>query len=141
MGEKRLAGFSEKRPALPCPKVLGKEGRALWRHIVAAYPGDYFRAGDLPLLQAYCQEWERHEKAHRMLLEEGEVITNERDVSKRNPWHDVLVASSNAMCQIATKLRLCANSRTTAEKAASLGEIQPANARAGLMFGDGERMQ
>ena len=142
VGERKMAGFGDKRPAYPCPRNLGKDGRSLWRSIVSAYPADYFRAGDMPLLQAYCQEWDRHEKAHRMLLEEGEVITNERDVTKRNPWHDVLVASSNAMCQIATKLRICANSRTSAEKAASLGETKSAmNARAGLMFGDGERMQ
>lgn len=140
MGERRMAGLSERRPALPCPKVLGKDGRALWRRIVVAYPEDYFRAGDLPLLQAYCQEWERYAKAQKKLTEEGEVIKGERG-NVRNPWHAVLVASSNVLCQLATKLRLCANSRTTAEKASSLGEIQPANARAGLMFGDGERMQ
>ena len=142
VGELRMAGFSDKRSAYPCPRNLGKDGRALWRKIVSAYPADYFRAGDIPLLQAYCQEWERHEKAHRMLLEEGEVITNERDVTKRNPWHDVLVASSNAMCQIATKLRLCANSRMSYEKSASAGDMKPAaRSRAGLMFGDEGRMQ
>jgi len=132
---------SGKRVLPTCPRTLEKEGRALWRSILSAYPEGYFQAGDMPLLQSYCEEWERRCRAHEMLLREGEVITNERDVTKRNPWHDVLVASSNSMCQIATKLRICVNSRATYEQAAAVIDQQKTGkGRAGLMFGD-ERMQ
>lgn len=134
--ERRLAGEKpgHKHPA---PKTLQKTGRALWKSIVAAYPDDYFRAGDMPLLQSYCQEFERHEEAQRHLLEEGTVIPTANGGMRRSPWHDVLVASINAMTAIATKLRLCANSRVD-KKAKGLGDagVVREKGREGLMFGD-----
>ena len=126
---------------VPAPKDLGKVATQLWKQITGAYPEDYFRAGDLPLLKAYCQEFERHQKAQAHVETEGEVIETDYG-PKRNPWHAVLVAASGSMCQIATKLRLCANSRLSNFRAGNNAEFgatadsQP-SARSGLMFGSG----
>lgn len=92
--QKRMAGFHKKTIAFPCPKTLSRDGRALWRKIVSAYPADYFRAGDIPLLQAYCMEWERHARAQRMLIEGGEVIG-----TKCNPWHKILNVQNRSGCR------------------------------------------
>lgn len=119
------------------PPMLGLLGQALWEKIVAQYPEDYFLAGDWPLVQAYCAEWDRHERAQARLLEEGEVIETPTGAIKRNPWHDVLVASSNTLGMLAVKLRLCVNAREKNSKAAVAGKrpSETASARAGLMFG------
>lgn len=119
------------------PQTLGLLGQALWERIVAQYPEDYFLAGDWPLVQAYCAEWDRHERAQARLLAEGEVIETSTGAIKRNPWHDVLVASSNTLGMLAVKLRLCVNAREKNSKASVAGKrpSETASARAGLMFG------
>ena len=133
--EARLAGVKTTR-AHPVPRTLGKIGRALWKDIVASYPEDYFRSGDWPLLQSYCQAFEMHEEAQKHLTEEGMVIDDGKHI-RRSPWHDILVTSISAMTSIATKLRLCANSRWS-EDVKGLGNAQKIKekARSGLMFGD-----
>lgn len=135
MQQRIAAPKAKARPFRP-PPGTSASAAALWKKIVAAYPEDYFRVGDMPLLLAYCQEYERCQRAQKRLEEEGEVIETERG-PKRNPWHVVLTASEAALAQMATKLRICANSRTTHEKAADYGlvDITPeAKTRAGLMF-------
>jgi hypothetical protein len=56
---------------------------------------------------------------------------------KKNPWCDVLVASTAALGMLAVKLRLSVNSREKNSKAAVQGKrpSEAASARAGLMFG------
>lgn len=127
------AGQKKRTP----PQTLGLVGQALWERIVAQYPEDYFLAGDWPLLQAYCSEWDRYERAQARLMAEGEVIETPTGAIKRNPWHDVLVASSNTLGMLAVKLRLCVNAREKSNKASVAGKqpSETASARAGLMFG------
>ena len=119
------------------PSTLGLLGQELWKSIVAQYPDDYFLAGDWPLLHAYCAEWDRHERAQAQLLAQGEVIETNTGSVKKNPWCDVLVASTAALGMLAVKLRLSVNSRTRNDKASVAGKkpSETASARAGLMFG------
>ena len=119
------------------PSTLGLLGQELWKSIVAQYPEDYFLAGDWPLLHAYCAEWDRHERAQAQLLAQGEVIETTTGAVKKNPWCDVLVASTAALGMLAVKLRLSVNSRTRNDKASVAGKkpSETASARAGLMFG------
>ena len=95
----------------PHPEGMSEDAAELWRHIVDAHPRGYFQAGDVPLLRAYCEEYAR-----------------------RNRWHEVLVNSNSSLSQLATKLRLCVNSRINA-KAAGKHDEKPKPKRAGLMFG------
>ena len=69
-----------------------------------------------------------------MRAEQGEVIETASGAVKRNPWHEVLVNSNSSLSQLATKLRLCVNSRINA-KAAGKHDEKPKPKRAGLMFG------
>lgn len=147
MGERGRTGalktaYKQKRKLTPPP--IGELGQALWTRIVNQYPDGYFLAGDWPLLQAYCEEWQRHELAQQKLLEMGEVIETPNGSLRRNPWHDVLIASSNILSQIAVKLRLCVNTREKNSKAAVKGHRPSGSAggREGLMFGgDGGQVQ
>lgn len=118
----------------PAPEEMSAEAIQLWNRIVAAYPQGYFQSGDVPLLQAYCDEYVRRNHAERRLAEQGEVIETATGAVKRNPWHEVLVSSNNTLSQLATKLRLCVNSRISG-KAAGKIEEKPKPKRAGLMFG------
>jgi len=119
------------------PATLGLIGQELWKSIVNQYPEDHFLAGDWPLLHAYCAEWDRHERAQAHLLEQGEVIETNTGAVKKNPWHDVIMASNAALGMLAVKLRLSVNSREKNSKAAVQGKrpSETASTRAGLMFG------
>jgi len=137
LAQKMSAQTPKERPQRVPPATLGLLGQELWRQIVSQYPEDYFLAGDWPLLHSYCAEWDRHERAQAQLLAQGEVIETNTGAVKKNPWCDVLVASTAALGMLAVKLRLSVNSREKNTKAAVAGKrpSQPESARAGLMFG------
>lgn len=136
LARKMSASTPKETPKRTPPATLGLLGQALWERIVAQYPEDYFLAGDWPLLQAYCAEWDRHERAQARLLEEGEVIETATGNLKKNPWHDVIMASNAALGMLAVKLRLSVNSREKSGKASVQGKrpSEAPSARAGLMF-------
>lgn len=131
---RRLRMMTPAGSFFPHPEGMSEDAAELWRHIVDAHPRGYFQAGDVPLLRAYCEEYTRRNRAERMLAEQGEVIETASGAVKRNPWHEVLVNSNSSLSQLATKLRLCVNSRINA-KAAGKHDEKPKPKRAGLMFG------
>jgi len=137
LAKKMSAQTPKERSNRVPPATLGLLGQELWKSIVAQYPEDYFLAGDWPLLHAYCAEWDRHERAQARLLAEGEVIETNTGSVKKNPWHDVLIASNASLGMLAVKLRLSVNSREKNSKAAVAGKrpSEVASARSGLMFG------
>ena len=137
LAQKMSAQTPKERPQRVPPATLGLLGQELWRQIVSQDPEDYFLAGDWPLLHSYCAEWDRHERAQAQLLAQGEVIETNTGAVKKNPWCDVLVASTAALGMLAVKLRLSVNSREKNTKAAVQGKrpSETASARAGLMFG------
>ena len=137
LAQKMSAQTPKERTNRVPPATLGLLGQELWKSIVAQYPEDYFLAGDWPLLHAYCAEWDRHERAQARLLAEGEVIETNTGAIRKNPWHDVIMASNAALGMLAVKLRLSVNSREKNSKAAVAGKrpSETASARAGLMFG------
>lgn len=133
-GEKKLRRSAVKL-SLPVPEGMSADGAALWRDIVTTHPAGNFQAGDVPLLRSYCEEYARRNRAEQHLFDEGEVIETATGAMKRNPWHEVLVNSNNQLSQLATKLRLCVNSRITAKKTGGVEEATP-SPREGLMFED-----
>ena len=137
LAQKMSAQTPKERTNRVPPATLGLLGQELWKSIVAQYPDDYFLAGDWPLLHAYCAEWDRHERAQARLLAEGEVIETNTGAIRKNPWHDVIMASNAALGMLAVKLRLSVNSREKNSKAAVQGKkpSETASARSGLMFG------
>lgn len=122
-----------KGPPSP-PAGMSPRARARWREVVKGYAPDHFQAGDIPLLRAYC---EAHDKAVRMqkaLDEDGDFIDSASGTKKAHPAHAIKLAAESLMAQLATKLRLCANSRISGKQAA---KEKPAgkSSREGLMFG------
>lgn len=129
----RLAWHEAKAPSKPqAPRGIGAEAAKVWRCIVAEYPEGYFLPGDFPLLVAYCQEAVRLDRAENALASMGDVIETGRG-PKVNPWLAVRTASNAILCAIATKLRICANSRTSGKAAAKIGQ-EAACSRQGLLF-------
>lgn len=131
--ESHLSGlpFGEKRPA---PQIgMTKAAREKWKKIVASLPATHFRPGDLDLLRAYCEAAALHAKAIKE-IELMPVIETEFTV-KVSPWVAVQTATASTMAQMATKLRLCVNSRQTNKQAGYEKETVKSK-RKGLMFGE-----
>lgn len=117
---------------------------------MASLPSSHFRPGDYPLLRSYCESESLHWEATRAIAEEGAVIqcfnitinreTGEEKAilrtTKANPWVAIQTQTACTMAQLATKLRLCANSRLSNSKAAFEKEEKPKSIRKGLMFGE-----
>jgi hypothetical protein len=53
-----------------------------------------------------------------------------------NPWVAIQTATGNTISMMATKLRLCVNSRISPQKAGG-EKVPPKSKRRGLMFGEG----
>jgi len=99
--------------------------------IVDNLPAAHFRRGDYPLLRAYCEAEALHYKATKMIDKEGAVLQG--TVIKQNPWVAIQTQTAHTMSQLATKLRLCANSRLSRGQSGS--EKGKKSKREGLMFG------
>lgn len=121
-------GLSEKRPS---PRNgMSQRAKRIWKEIVANHPPAYFRPGDYPLLRAYCEAEALHFQACQKIEEEGAVIVRmKREIkedgtvietelaSKANPWVAIQTAKESAMSMLATKLRICVNSKISPQKA------------------------
>ena len=137
-------GLSERRPGPR--KGMTLRAHRIWKEVVASLPPTHFRPGDYPLLRAYCEAEALHFIACEKIAEEGGVIdrlalNKDGDVivigTKANPWVAIMVSQVGCKNQLATKLRLCANSRITPQ-AAGKEKRPPKSKRRGLMFGEGE---
>ena len=98
---------------LPEPPLgLSKAATALWVDITESLPDDFFRAGDLPLLQSYCISSDRKNLLDAAILKDG--MTHNGDI---NPALRVSRDEATLMASLAVKLRLCQSSRTRPESA------------------------
>lgn len=125
-----VIGPNEKRPNPPFG--MTQRARNLWKNIVNNHPPTYFRRGDYPLLRAYCEADALHYKATKAIAKEGAISRGR--VVKQNPWVAIQMQTAHTMSQLATKLRLCVNSRISARQGGS--EKGKKSKREGLMFGD-----
>jgi len=92
------------------PAYLDEAALKKWQEIMASLPANFFRAGDGPLLGAYCTAMSFYEQAAIQIQLEGIVI----DDGKRrmaHPAKDILTSQASAMAQMAVKLRLCPSAR------------------------------
>jgi phage terminase small subunit len=126
--------------------------RRTWRTIIASLTPSHFRPGDHPLLRSYCESEALHWEATKSIKAEGAVVRickvfdegtdKQREVviaTKANPWVAIQTQTAHTMAQLATKLRLCANSRLSNAKAGFEKPAQSAkSSRAGLKYGGRE---
>lgn len=137
MGKISALPVTQGKP-LPPPKDLGANAKTVWKHVVAGYSADHFKAGDIPLLRAFCEAADLHARATAHCVEHGEVIevpTKNGTFLLVSPWLKIAERAAATMASLATKLRICANSRLSLKQAANEKVSPTANARAGLMFG------
>lgn len=100
------------RKAPPPPTELTESAAKLWNDIVNSLPGDYFRAGDLPLLQAYCTASDRKNKLDIAIAKEGLLYDG-----APHPGLKISREEASLMASLAVKLRLCQSSRTRPDSA------------------------
>lgn len=104
--------------------------------LVKTLAEDHFGPGDRHLLQAYCEAYNDLIEAQQTIKDEGRYVTGGSGGKKRHPAIADVNDARNAMSMLATKLRLCANSRIDKHKAGR-EKAEPQSKRAGLMFGGG----
>lgn len=100
------------RNAPIAPNGLDAESAALWKSITESLAHDFFRAGDLPLLEAYVISATRKRVLDKKLLEEGIMFNGEP-----HPALKISRDEASLMASLAVKLRLCQSSRTRPESA------------------------
>ena len=98
-----------------CPKApdhLKGNAITLWNEIVESLPTDFFRAGDLPLLEAYVISATHKRQLDEKLNAEGLMFDGEVHPALR-----ISRDEATLMASLAVKLRLCQSSRTRPESA------------------------
>lgn len=94
------------------PMGLAVDATALWNSITESLSSDFFRAGDLPLLEAYVVSATRKRQLDNQLLQEGIIFNGEPHPALR-----ISRDEASLMASLAVKLRLCQSSRTRPESA------------------------
>ena len=107
-----IVGITTVRKAVPAPGELRPSAKKLWDAIINSLAPDFFRPGDLPLLQAYCVAADRKDKIDAHVLADGIIVAGEP-----HPGLKLSHAEAGVMATLAGKLRLCPSSRTRPESA------------------------
>jgi phage terminase small subunit len=94
------------------PPELNEAAAKIWKDIVKSWPTEYFRAGDLPLLQAYCTAADRKNQIDKLIAEHGVMFEGEP-----HPGLKVSRDEASLMATLAVKLRLSQSSRIRADSA------------------------
>lgn len=130
---KILNNIFKKRPS--APKRLPKISRTLWKQIVESLPADHFRESEFPLLEKYCIAEHIYWTSISKILSGDVAIVTEKGYALPDVYLTVANKQVQIQIALATKLRICPNSRVSQFKAAH--EIEtPKSTRRGLMFGD-----
>lgn len=117
------------------PKRLPKIARLVWKQIVESLPADHFKSSDLPLLEKYCMAEHVYWTAIGHVLSGDVAIVTEKGYALPDVYLTVANKQIQIQATLATKLRICPNSRVSGFKAAREKE-SPQSTRRGLMFGD-----
>ena len=102
---------SRRKPPEP-PADLTSGALALWKSIVSSLPADFFRPGDLPLLQAYVTSADRKRQVDAMIVEHGMIYDGKVHLGLK-----ISRDEGTLMASLAVKLRLCQSARTRPESA------------------------
>lgn len=88
------------------PNDLPEPCRSIWRELVDSLPPDRFHASDRPLLVLYCRALHQAALAFEALEQYGAA-----DGDSVSPWLRVADSAAKQAATLATKLRLCPQSR------------------------------
>lgn len=109
---KQIVTIISSRQSPNAPIGIGEDATALWEKIANSVPNDFFRAGDLPLLEAYVISATRKRQLDTKVLQEGIMFNGEPHPALR-----ISRDEASLMASLAVKLRLCQSSRTRPESA------------------------
>ena len=128
--------FSRIYPERPKPpRGLPKGARDLWKQIINSLPPDYFRKAELELFTAYVMAAHIYNEAMKEVQERGLVIEiGNQGYKVPNPALVICNKEAMLMSTLATKLRLCPNSRVSKWKANT--PERKSDTRKGIMFGE-----
>jgi len=104
--------LSHTRKAPEPPAELTAAASKLWRDITKSLPADYFRSGDLPLLQSYCTSFDRKNQVDKLIAEHGVMYDG-----VPHPGLKISRDEAGLLASLAVKLRLCQSSRTRPDSA------------------------
>lgn len=118
------------------PRSLSKRAKDTWKRVVDSLPVEHFRQSDLPLLEKYCMADSLYWQAMDQVMETGELTVKTKS-GYETPSALVTVTNKQAqvMATLATKLRICPNSRVSQHQARDEKEETVTSKRAGLMYG------
>ncbi len=102
---------SVRRPPKP-PAGLSVAAADLWTSNTSSLPADFFRPGDLPLLEAYCIAADRKRWIDAEILKDGIVVEG-----APHPGLRMSRDEAGLLATLAVKLRLCQSSRTRPDNA------------------------
>lgn len=108
--------LSHTRKAPQPPKELTEAAAKLWCDITKSLPADYFRSGDLPLLQSYCTAFDRKNQVDKLIAEHGVMYDG-----VPHPGLKISRDEAGLLASLAVKLRLCQSSRTRPDSASLQG--------------------
>lgn len=133
----KISRIYDERPKPP--KYLPGAAKEAWCNIVESLPPGHFRVSELPLLEKYCMAIHISGEATKITDAEGLVVEmGEKGYRVVNPALVISNKQVALMCTLATKLRLCPNSRVSKWSAATIKEVKPSR-RPGLMFGGSKK--
>jgi phage terminase small subunit len=101
------------------PKDLSKREVELWTGIVSAQVHDWFGAGDMPILSAYCRAIALHERASAQAEGAAFTVFSPQGSESVNPIFKVQDMAARQIATLAVKLRLSQSARWTEQKAAT----------------------
>jgi P27 family predicted phage terminase small subunit len=88
------------------PEGLPDAVQVLWRQLVDSLPPDRFHASDRPLLALYCRALHQSNLAFDKLEKHGAAYDD-----SISPWQRVADSAVKQVAALATRLRLCPQSR------------------------------
>jgi phage terminase small subunit len=100
----------------PWPGLSDRESQ-LWTTIVDSLVVDWFDAGNLPLLAAYCKAVVLFEKVSEAAEEADFVVVSENGTEKVNPVFTLQESAAKQMASLAVKLRLSQSAKWSEKKA------------------------
>jgi hypothetical protein len=102
------------------PEHYSDDAAALWAHITASKPMDWWDAGTLPLLDAYVKTCLEHRRISDLV--ERHAIECDEDVASYEKLHKIQDRLASQLARLATKMRLSQQSKYGARGADSASQ-------------------
>jgi P27 family predicted phage terminase small subunit len=104
---------------LKAPAGLSRAAQGVWRSTVNAFPSDYFKPSDAPLLKVWCVTSVAVDQAAAALEQDGPLVDGPHGRKVMNPAMRILSTSAATLCAVGMKLRITPSARMRIDSAAT----------------------